>query len=264
MNNKDLDIVRLEEQDLEESSFDGEKKKDNRKKDYIVFDRVTKEYNNNSTSTVALSNVSFTIDEGELVIFLGHSGAGKTTALNLLGGMDLVTSGDIIVGNQKITKYDVERLTDYRKNDIGFIFQFFNLMQNLTVKENIELATEIKGVELEPMDILQKVGLQDKLNKFPSQLSGGEQQRVSIARAIAKQPKILLCDEPTGALDYKTGKQILSLIQKTCKEEKVTTIVITHNRSIINMADRIIHFNSGQIVDISLNENPVDVEELEW
>jgi len=234
------------------------------RKNFIIFDHVTKEYKNESVSTVALNDVSFTIPRGELVIFLGHSGAGKTTALNMLGGMDFVTSGSITVAGKKITNYDIDQLTEYRKNDIGFVFQFFNLVQNLTVKENIELSTDIKGVQPDVNSLLQKIELEDKINKFPSQLSGGEQQRVSIIRAIAKKPRILLCDEPTGSLDYKTGKQILSLIQRTCREEKVTTIIITHNRAIADMADRIIYFNSGKVVDVKVNENPTPVEELEW
>lgn len=234
------------------------------RKKFIVFDHVTKEYKNEAVSTMALKDVSFAIPEGELVIFLGHSGAGKTTALNMLGGMDTVTSGTITVAGKKITNYNIDQLNEYRKNDIGFVFQFFNLIQNLTVKENIELSTDIKGLIPDINSLLQKINLEDKINKFPSQLSGGEQQRVSIVRAIAKKPRILLCDEPTGSLDYKTGKQILSLIQKTCREEKVTTIIITHNRSIADMADRIIYFNSGNVVDIKINENPTPVEELEW
>ncbi|MBQ6323662.1 MAG: ABC transporter ATP-binding protein [Bacilli bacterium] len=237
---------------------------ENKRKNFIVFDNVTKEYKNEEVKTVALSEVSFVIPEGELVIFLGHSGAGKTTALNMLGGMDIVTSGTITVDGKRITDYNIDQLTEYRKNDIGFVFQFFNLIQNLTVKENIELSTEIKGTTPDVKALLQKIDLENKIDKFPSQLSGGEQQRVSIVRAIAKKPRILLCDEPTGSLDYKTGKQILSLIQKTCREEKVTTIIITHNRLIADMADRIISFNSGRVVDVKVNENPTPVEDLEW
>ena len=233
-------------------------------KDFITFKNVTKEYKNDTLSTLALDDISFSIKEGELVIFLGHSGAGKTTALNMLGGMDTVTSGRIIVGNKEITNYDIDELTEYRKNDIGFIFQFYNLIQNLTVKENIDLSTEIKETKMDASIILNKVGLDGKLDNFPSQLSGGEQQRVAIARAIAKSPKLLLCDEPTGALDYATGKQILSLIQRTCIEEKVTTVIITHNQQIVDMADKVICFNSGKISDIRINNNPKDVRDLEW
>ena len=231
---------------------------------FITFNHVRKEYKTDSVTTVALDDVSFDIDEGELVIFLGHSGAGKTTALNMLGGMDVVTSGRIVVGDREITNYDIDELTEYRKNDIGFIFQSYNLIQNLTVKENIDLSTEVKENKIDASIMLEKVGLYDKLDKFPSQLSGGEQQRVAIARAIAKKPKLLLCDEPTGALDYKTGKQILDLIQKTCKEEKVTTVIITHNQLIAPMADKIICFNSGKIVDIKLNKKPKNVDDIEW
>ena len=233
-------------------------------KDFIVFKNVTKEYKNDTLCTIALDNISFSIKEGELVIFLGHSGAGKTTALNMLGGMDTVTSGRIKVGNKEITDYNIDELTEYRKNDIGFIFQFYNLIQNLTVKENIDLSSEIKESRIDAGIILSKVGLDGKLDSFPSQLSGGEQQRVAIARAIAKKPKLLLCDEPTGALDYATGKQILSLIQKTCREEKVTTVIITHNQQVIDMADKVIYFNSGRITNIRINKNPKDVRSLEW
>ena len=231
---------------------------------FISVKNVTKEYRNDTLSTVALDNVSFNIKEGELVLFVGHSGAGKTTALNMIGGMDTVTSGRIVVGGKVITNYSIDELTEYRKNDIGFIFQFYNLIHNLTAKENIDLSTEIKDTMLDTSIILSKVGLEDKEDNFPSQLSGGEQQRVAIARAIAKKPKLLLCDEPTGALDYKTGKQILSLIQKTCIQEGVTTIIITHNQQIIDMADKVIYFNSGKIVDIKINNNPKDVRDLEW
>ena len=231
---------------------------------FISFDHVKKEYKVGNVVTVALDDVSFNIKEGELVIFLGQSGAGKTTCLNMLGGMDNVTSGRIIVGDREITNYDIDELTEYRKNDIGFVFQSYNLIQNLTVKENIDLSTEIKENRIDASIMLEKVGLRDKLDNFPSQLSGGEQQRVAIARAMAKKPKLLLCDEPTGALDYKTGKQVLSLIQKTCIEGHVTTVIITHNQQIASMANKVIIFNSGKIVDVKINNNPRDVMELEW
>lgn len=233
---------------------------------FIVFKNVSKNYmtDNYSVQTLALDNISFDIKEGELVILLGHSGAGKTTTLNLLGGMDVVTSGRIIVGDKEISNYSLDQLTEYRKNDIGFIFQAYNLIQNLTVRENIDLATEIKNQRVDASIILEKVGLPDKLNVFPAQLSGGEQQRVAIARAMAKKPKILLCDEPTGSLDDATGKQILALIQKTCKEENVTTIIITHNHLLADMADRVIYFNSGKVTKIKENKNPKNVEDLEW
>ncbi len=233
---------------------------------FIVFSDVSKNYMSDSYSvqTLALDNISFDIKEGELVLMLGHSGAGKTTTLNLLGGMDTATSGRIIVGDKEISNYSLDQLTEYRKNDIGFVFQSYNLIRNLTVKENIELATEIKNQTVDASIILEKVGLPDKLNSFPAQLSGGEQQRVAIARAMAKKPKILLCDEPTGSLDDNTGKQILSLIQKTCRTEKVTTIIITHNLQLADMADKVICFNSGKITKIIKNKNPKNVEDLEW
>src|SRR5574344_1483245 len=197
---------------------------------YIEFNKVTKEYKTGEVSVLALNNTSFTIDKGELVVILGPSGAGKTTALNILGGMDNATSGKIIVANKDITKYNKKKLIKYRRNDIGFVFQFYNLIQNLTALENVELATEISKDPIQTEKVLDRVGLSDRLNNFPSQLSGGEQQRVAIARAIAKNPKILLADEPTGALDYLTGKQILKLLQDTSKNKKMTVIIITHNR----------------------------------
>ena len=233
---------------------------------FISFKNVVKKYTPDliSIGTVALNDVSFDINEGELVIFLGHSGAGKTTALNMLGGMDSVTSGSVVVGSREITNYSLDELTEYRKNDIGFIFQSYNLIQNLTVKENIDLSTQIKNERVDASIILDKVGLKSKLNNYPAELSGGEQQRVAIARAIAKKPKILLCDEPTGALDFATGNQILSLIQKTCYEEGVTTIIITHNQQIAGMADKIIRFNSGKVTDVIINEHPLNVEDIKW
>ena len=234
------------------------------KKDYIIFDNVIKQYEIGTAPTIALYNASFSIDEGELVIFLGHSGAGKTTALNMLGGMDNVSSGKVIVDGQDITKFDDEELTEYRRKEIGFVFQFYNLIQNLSAQENIELSTEISIEKIPALQCLEEVGLKEFADKFPNQLSGGEQQRVAIARALAKKPKILLCDEPTGALDYKTGKQILKLLQTTCKKNKITTVIITHNHALTPIADKIIYFNSGQIVKCVSNTNPVDVEEIEW
>ena len=234
------------------------------KKDYIVFDKVKKQYVIGTAPTIALDDVSFTINEGELVVFLGHSGAGKTTALNMLGGMDEVTSGKVIVDGQDITAFDSEELTEYRRKEIGFVFQFYNLIQNLSAEENIELSTEISKDKIPALQVLEEVGLKDCVGKFPNQLSGGEQQRVAIARALAKKPKILLCDEPTGALDYKTGKQILKLLQDTCRRNKITTVIITHNQAITPMADKVIYFNSGRVVGCNINPNPTNVEELEW
>lgn len=219
---------------------------------YIEFDNVTKEYITGEVRVLALNNTSFEINKGELVVILGPSGAGKTTALNILGGMDNATSGKVIIANKDITKYSKKELIKYRRSDIGFVFQFYNLIQNLTTLENVELATEICKRPLPPREILEKVGLKDRLNNFPSQLSGGEQQRVSIARAIAKNPKILLCDEPTGALDYNTGKQILKLLQDTARKDKMTVIIITHNAAIAPMADKVIKFKNGTVEGVVL------------
>ena len=231
---------------------------------YIEFKNVVKEYKMGEVSIKALDNTNFQIEKGELVVIVGPSGAGKTTALNILGGMDTATSGDVIIDGKNITKFKNKQLTKYRRDDIGFVFQFYNLVQNLTAIENVELATQICKKPLDPKEILIKVGLKDRLKNFPSQLSGGEQQRVAIARAIAKNPKLLLCDEPTGALDYKTGKQILKLLQDTCRKEKMTVIIITHNGALTPMADRVIHFKNGTASNIELNENPVPISKIEW
>ena len=231
---------------------------------YIKFENVVKEYTMGEVKIKALDKTNFDIEKGELVVIVGPSGAGKTTALNILGGMDTVTEGRVIVDNKDITKLTNKDLIRYRRNDIGFVFQFYNLVQNLTAKENVELATQICSDALNVDDILEKVGLQDRKNNFPSQLSGGEQQRVAIARAIAKNPKLLLCDEPTGALDYKTGKQILKLLQDTCKKEKMTVIIITHNTAIAPMADKVIHFKNGMAEKIEINENPISIDNIEW
>ena len=267
INNINLDninsIIENKAQEVINDSLD-DLKVETLKKNYIVFDNVKKQYVIGTAPTIALDNVSLSIDEGELVIFLGHSGAGKTTALNMLGGMDTVTSGKVLVDGVDITEYDSEELTEYRRKEIGFVFQFYNLIQNLSAQENIELSTEISKDKLNALEVLEEVGLKDCANKFPNQLSGGEQQRVAIARALAKKPKILLCDEPTGALDYKTGKQILKLLQQTCKKNKITTVIITHNQAITPMADKIIYFNSGKIVGCKVNPKPVDVEAIEW
>ena len=231
---------------------------------YIEFKNVVKEYKMGEVSIKALDNTNFQIEKGELVVIVGPSGAGKTTALNILGGMDTATSGEVIIDGKNISKFKNKQLTKYRREDIGFVFQFYNLVQNLTAIENVELATQICKKPLEPKEILIKVGLEDRLKNFPSQLSGGEQQRVAIARAIAKNPKLLLCDEPTGALDYKTGKQILQLLQDTCRKEKMTVIIITHNAALTPMADRVIHFKNGTASNIELNEKPTPIEEIEW
>ena len=212
----------------------------------------------------ALDNTNFSIDKGELVAIVGPSGAGKTTTLNILGGMDRATSGSVLVNKKEITSLTNKQLIQYRRNDIGFVFQFYNLVQNLTAKENVELATQLCSDALNVDEILDKVGLKDRKDNFPAQLSGGEQQRVAIARAIAKNPKLLLCDEPTGALDYKTGKQILKLLQDTCRREKMTVVIITHNTAIAPMADKVIHFKNGTAENIVINEKPISIDKIEW
>ncbi len=231
---------------------------------YIEFKNVDKNYKMGEVTIKALNNTTFSIDKGELVAIVGPSGAGKTTALNILGGMDRASSGKVLVNNKEITHLSKRQLIDYRRDDIGFVFQFYNLVQNLTAKENVELATQLCNDALNVDDILDKVGLKDRKDSFPSQLSGGEQQRVAIARAIAKNPKLLLCDEPTGALDYKTGKQILKLLQDTCKKEKMTVVIITHNTAIAPMADKVIHFKNGMAEKIEINENPISIDNIEW
>ena len=217
-----------------------------------------------SVKIIAAHHVSFAIEKGELVVILGPSGAGKTTILNLLGGMDNATSGSIIVDGEDITKLKRKELIGYRRNSIGFVFQFYNLVQNLTALENVELAVQICKNPLDPTKVLEQVGLKDRINNFPAQLSGGEQQRVAIARAIAKNPKLLLCDEPTGALDSKTGIKILELLQKSCKEMGMTTIIITHNAIISEIADKVIRLKNGTIEDIKINKKPKEVKELDW
>ncbi len=231
---------------------------------FVEFKNVEKSYDMGQVIIKAVDDVSFTIDKGEFVIVLGASGAGKTTILNLLGGMDKVTSGEIYVDGAEISKYNNKKLTKYRREDIGFVFQFYNLIQNLNAVENVELAVEICKNPMNPKEILENVGLGERLSNFPSQLSGGEQQRVSIARAIAKNPKLLLCDEPTGALDYKTGKSILKLLSDTAKKYKMTVVVITHNSAIAPIADKIITVRSGRIESVEKNENPVEIESIEW
>lgn len=231
---------------------------------YIEFKDVVKEYKMGDVVIKALDNTNFGIDKGELVAIVGPSGAGKTTTLNILGGMDRATSGSVLVNEKEITSLTNKQLIQYRRNDIGFVFQFYNLVQNLTAKENVELATQLCSDALNVDEILDKVGLKDRKDNFPAQLSGGEQQRVAIARAIAKNPKLLLCDEPTGALDYKTGKQILKLLQDTCRREKMTVVIITHNTAIAPMADKVIHFKNGTAENIVINEKPISIDKIEW
>lgn len=231
---------------------------------YIEFLHITKEYITGETTIKALDDASFTVEKGELAVILGSSGAGKTTALNILGGMDIPTSGQIVVDGNDITKYNKKQLVGYRRTDIGFVFQFYNLVPNLTALENVELAAQVCKNALDSSDTLDKVGLSERKNNFPAQLSGGEQQRVSIARALAKNPKLLLCDEPTGALDYHTGKQILQLLQDTCRKENITVLLITHNSALAPMADRLIQFKSGKAIKVVKNENPVPIAEIEW
>lgn len=231
---------------------------------YIEIKNLNKIYNMGEVEIKALDNTSFNIDKGELVVILGPSGAGKTTCLNILGGMDIATNGEVIVDGRDISKLKGKDLIKYRRTDIGFVFQFYNLVQNLTVIENVELAVQLCKDHLEPEEVLDKVGLSERKQNFPSQLSGGEQQRVAIARAIAKNPKILLCDEPTGALDYKTGKQILKLLQDTCRNENVTVIIITHNGALAPIADKVIKFKNGSVEQVITNDNPVNIDEIEW
>lgn len=231
---------------------------------YISFKDIKKTYKMGEVIIKAVDGVNFDIDQGEFVIVAGTSGAGKSTVLNLLGGMDIPTSGDLLVDGVNISRFNKKQLTNYRKNDIGFVFQFYNLVQNLTARENVELATQLIKNPLNIEEILDAVGLAERKNNFPSQLSGGEQQRVAIARAIAKNPKLLLCDEPTGALDYNTGKAVLSLLQKMCREMKMTVVVITHNLALTPMGDKVIYMKNGKVERIVLNPEPTPVERIEW
>ncbi|MBU5455403.1 ABC transporter ATP-binding protein [Caproiciproducens sp. MSJ-32] len=231
---------------------------------YIEFKNVTKKYKMGEVDIEALRGVSFAIEKGEFVVVAGASGAGKSTILNILGGMDSPTSGDIIVEGNNIAKYNEKQLTTYRRYDIGFVFQFYNLVQNLTALENVELASQISKKPLDPAETLEAVGLADRKFNFPAQLSGGEQQRVAIARALAKNPKLLLCDEPTGALDYNTGKAILKLLQDTCRKYNMTVVIITHNLAITPMGDKVIKVKNGMIESVTINENPLPVERIEW
>ena len=232
--------------------------------EFVKLKDITKVYHMGEGEIRAADNINFSIKKGEFVVIVGPSGAGKTTVLNILGGMDTATGGTLTVDGKDITAYDSRQLTGYRRDDIGFVFQFYNLIPNLTALENVELALQICKDPLDAKKVLEDVGLGDRLDNFPAQLSGGEQQRVSIARALAKNPKLLLCDEPTGALDYNTGKAILKLLQNMCRERGMTVIVITHNQALAPMADRLIHIKNGQVSHMETNENPMSIDEIEW
>ena len=231
---------------------------------FIVFEEVKKVYQSGEVRIEALHDVSFTIEKGELCVIVGPSGAGKTTLLNLLGGMDLLTEGRILLDGENISSLSPRQLTRYRREDIGFVFQFYNLIENLTALENVELAAQVCRNPLDASETLANVGLEERKGNFPSQLSGGEQQRVAIARALAKNPKLLLCDEPTGALDYETGKAVLKLLQDTCRKTGMTVIIITHNSALTAMADRVVHVKNGTVEQVELNESPQPIEEIEW
>lgn len=233
-------------------------------KHFVQFEGVSKYYTMGEQKISAVDGIDFFIEKGEFAVIVGPSGAGKTTVLNILGGMDACDKGTITLDGNEISSYNDRELTRYRRYDVGFVFQFYNLVQNLTAIENVELASEICEHPLDPRKTLCQVGLEDRLYNFPAQLSGGEQQRVAIARALAKNPKILLCDEPTGALDYNTGKTILKLLQDTCRNTGKTVIVITHNQAITAMADRVIHIKNGRVVKTEQNSNPTPVERIEW
>ncbi len=231
---------------------------------FIILDNVVKQYQTGELMVRAADGISFQIEKSELAVVAGPSGAGKTTVLNILGGMDTCDRGSIVVDSTEISSFNAKQLTAYRRRDIGFVFQFYNLIPNLTALENVELASQICENPLDPAATLAEVGLQERTGNFPSQLSGGEQQRVAIARALAKNPKLLLCDEPTGALDYATGKVILALLQKTCREKGMTVIIITHNQAITPMADRVIRIRNGRVDDVKINQSPVPVAKIEW
>ena len=231
---------------------------------YIEFSNVVRSYGEGTAKINALDGASFQVERGELAVILGQSGAGKTTALNILGGMDRATSGGVIVGDRDISDATEDELVDFRRADVGFVFQFYNLVPNLTALENVELAAQICPDSLDAEETLGKVGLSGRLDNFPAQLSGGEQQRVSIARALAKNPKLLLCDEPTGALDYQTGKQILQLLQDTCRCDGITVVIVTHNAALADMADRLIRFKSGRVTQMTTNASPLPISRIEW
>ena len=231
---------------------------------FVEFKDVYKYYKMGDHQIAAADGLNFTVEEGEFCVIVGPSGAGKTTLLNILGGMDTCDKGEVRLDGKLISGYNAKQLTAYRRYDVGFVFQFYNLVQNLTAKENVELATQICKNPLNIDETIEAVGLKERKNNFPSQLSGGEQQRVAIARALAKNPKLLLCDEPTGALDYQTGKQVLKLLQDTCRERKMTVVVITHNLALCPMGDKVIHVKSGKIANIEINEHPKDIESIEW
>ena len=231
---------------------------------FVEFVDVSKVYKMGEVEIKALHDVSFSVEKGELVVIVGPSGAGKTTLLNILGGMDTLTDGEVYLDEEEISALSKKQLTGYRRNDVGFVFQFYNLVGNLTALENVELANQICKEPLDAAQILREVGLGDRMKNFPSQLSGGEQQRVAIARALAKNPKLLLCDEPTGALDYQTGKAILKLLQDTARRTGMTVIIITHNSALTAMADRVIKVKNGTIFSVTVNENPQNVSEIEW
>ena len=231
---------------------------------YIEMVHSYKRYHMGTTEIAANRDVNFSIEKGELAIILGSSGAGKSTVLNILGGMDTNDEGQVIVDGKDISGYTPKQLTAYRRNDVGFVFQFYNLVQNLTAKENVELASEIVKDALDPVQVLMDVGLENRINNFPAQLSGGEQQRVAIARAIAKNPKILLCDEPTGALDYNTGKQVLQILQDMCRKRGATVIIVTHNAALAPIADRVIRMHDGGVKSIEVNQKPEKIADIEW
>lgn len=231
---------------------------------FVTFEKVKKIYKTGEVEITALHDVNFKIEQGEFCVIVGTSGAGKTTILNILGGMDTLTEGKVLLDGREISGYNKKQLTEYRRHDIGFVFQFYNLVQNLTALENVELAAQICKEPLDAEKVLEEVGLQDRMKNFPGQLSGGEQQRVAIARALAKNPKLLLCDEPTGALDYNTGKAVLKLLQDTCRRKGKTVVVITHNQALTAMADRIITVKNGTVVNMVKNDKIVDVADIEW